>query len=281
MLFARSIALLCTAAAVVSSSVGCVTTTMGQAPTDQDLHNDGSVDEQLDLFRAYEVVYDQGSFHRPGADPEAVAKEVHLSNVDSVQAPAWSDDSFNYLSSSPRAADVLEDPAVAFDGFAHSGMGETVLIGVGIGGGLMAGSIAWFSATTVRDGISDPEANDLYTSATVGLGLGGFLGVLVAGTYAYIVPAVSKPFAVPLYRKAARAFNEDLEDRVLQSGPAGDAPPDPEAEEGDAEAGDGEGEGDDANTDEAPATADAPAVANPAPPATATPATPTPIEPRK
>ena len=273
MLFARSIALLCTAAAVVSSSVGCVTTTLGQAPTDQDLHNDGSVDEQLDLFRAYEVVYDQGSFHRPGADPEVVAKEVHLSSVDSVQATAWSDDSFNYLSSSPGAADVLEDPAVAFDGFAHSGMGETVLIGVGLGGGLMAGSIAWFSATTVRDGINDAEANDLYTSATVGLSLGGFLGVLVAGTYAYIVPAVSKPFAVPLYRKAARAFNEDLEDRVLQGGPAGDAPPDPEANEADVV------EGDSADSDAAgdPPAANAP----PAIDVPAAPATPTPIEPRK
>lgn len=277
MLFARTIALLCTAAAVVSSSVGCVTTTMGQAPTDQDLHNDGSVDEQLDLFRAYEVVYDQGNFHRPGADPEAVAKEVHLSRVDSVQAVAWSDDSFNYLSSSPRAADVLEDPAVAFDGFAHSGMGETVLIGVGFGGGLMAGSIAWFSATTVRDGVSDAEVSDLYTSAFAGLGVGGFLGLIVAGAYTYIVPSVSTPFAVPLYRKAARAFNEDLEDRVLQAGPAGDAPPDPETDEGDDVDGDTDGSDD---TAEAPAV-DAPAAANPAPPAPAAPATPTPIEPRK
>ena len=269
MLLTRSIALLCTAAALLSSSVGCVTTTLGQGPADQDLQNDGSVEAQLELFRDYEVVYDQRTFRRPGADPAVVAQEVHAP-VDRVQATAWSDDAFNYLSSSTSAAEVLEDPAVAFDGFAHSGMGETVLIGVGIGGGLMAGSIAWFSATTVRDGVSDVEANDLATSAFAGLGVGGFLGLIVAGAYTYIVPSVSTPFAVPLYRKAARAFNEDLEDRVLAAAPAGDAPP--EADDAvDAPA-------DDAGVAPADDAVDAPAAA----PALDAPVpTPTPIEPRK
>ena len=84
MLLARSIALLCTAAALLSSSVGCVTTTLGQGPADQDLQNDGSVEAQLELFRDYEVVYDQRTFRRPGADPAIVAEFLKLHPTASV-----------------------------------------------------------------------------------------------------------------------------------------------------------------------------------------------------
>lgn len=266
---ARLIPALCVTLFGLSSAIGCVTTALGQGPTEQDLSNDGSVDDQLELYRAYEVVYDTSTFRRPGADPDAVAKELHKGHVDSVSTKAFSDDAFNYLSTSPRAAEFMEDPAVAFDAFAHSGMGETVMIGVGFGGGLAAGSIAWFINTTVRDGISDVETADLFTNASTGFALGGFLGIIVAGAYTYIVPSVSAPFAVPLYRKAARAFNEDLEDRVLQNAPAGDPPPEeePAAPEADAP---------EADAVDAPA-ADAPA----APAAPAADGTPAPIEPRE
>jgi hypothetical protein len=216
---------LCVALLGLSTAIGCVTTGLGQGPTDQDLANDGSVEQQLELYRTYEVSYDSHTFRRPGADPATVSAQIHQ-HVDSVTAAAWSDDAFNYLSSSSRAAEYMEDPAVAFDAFAHSGMGETVLIGTGFGGGLAAGAIAWFINTTVRDGVSDVEMADLWTTSTTGGLLGGFLGVIVACAYTYIVPNVSTPFAVPLYRKAARAFNEDLEDRILANAPAGDPPPD-------------------------------------------------------
>lgn len=259
------------------SSVGCVTTAMGQGPAEQDLINDGSVEEQLELFRAYEVTYDSHTFRRPGADPAAVGAEIHR-GVDSVSATAWSDDAFNYLSSSQRAAEVMEDPAVAFDAFAHSGMGETVLLGVGLGGGMATGAIAWFINTTVRDGVSDVETSDLITSTATGFGLGGFLGLIIAGAYTYIVPAVSAPFAVPLYRQAARAFNEDLEDRVIDNAPAGDPPP----AEADVESGDGaDGEAEVPATDEA-APAEVPAAETaPSAPAGPTTTTPAPIEPRE
>jgi hypothetical protein len=261
---------LCVALVGLLPAVGCVTTGLGQGPTDQDLANDGSVEQQLELFRAYEVTYDTGTFRRPGADPAAVSEEIHK-HVDSVSAVAWSDDAFNYLSSSSRAAEVMEDPAVAFDAFAHSGMGETVLVGTGFGGGLAAGAIAWFINTTVRDGVSDVEMSDLWTTSSTGFFLGGFLGIIVAGAYTYIVPNVSTPFAVPLYRKAARAFNEDLEDRVLDAAPAGDPPPDdvePAGDDEPAAADDASDEAAPAAVEEAPATP-APATANP-----------TPIEPR-
>lgn len=258
---------LCVALFGLSPAIGCVTTGLGQGPTDQDLANDGSVEQQLELYRAYEVSYDSHTFRRPGADPAAVSAQIHR-NVDSVTAVAWSDDAFNYLSSSSRAAEYMEDPAVAFDAFAHSGMGETVLVGTGFGGGLAAGAIAWFINTTVRDGVSNQEMTDLWTTSSTGFFLGGFLGIIVAGAYTYIVPNVSTPFAVPLYRKAARAFNEDLEDRVLAGAPAGDPPPDdvePASDDEPAAA-------DDVSDDEAaaPAVEDAPAA----------PADPTPIEPR-
>jgi hypothetical protein len=264
---------LCVALLGLLPAVGCVTTGLGQGPTDQDLENDGSVEQQLEMFRTYEVTYDTGTFRRPGADPAAVSEVIHK-KVDSVAAVAWSDDAFNYLSSSPRAAEVMEDPAVAFDAFAHSGMGETVLVGTGFGGGLAAGAIAWFINTTVRDGVNDVEMTDLWTTSSTGFFLGGFLGIIVAGAYTYIVPNVSTPFAVPLYRKAARAFNEDLEDRVLAGAPAGDPPPDdvePGADEAPAAAAD---EGSDAAAPATPAADEAPAATAPAT------ASPTPIEPR-
>jgi hypothetical protein len=150
-------------------------------------------------------------------------------------------------------------------------MGETVLVGTGFGGGLAAGAIAWFINTTVRDGVSDVEMSDLWTTSSTGFFLGGFLGIIVAGAYTYIVPNVSTPFAVPLYRKAARAFNEDLEDRVLDAAPAGDPPPDdvePAGDDEPAAADDASDEAAPAAVEEAPATP-APATANP-----------TPIEPR-
>lgn len=256
-------------AVVVSSSslTGCVTTAMGRSPTDHDLRNDGSPEAQDGLFRTYEVVYDEHVFRRPGVAPEVVAQELHLEAVDDVAAVAWSDDAFNYLSSSPDAADLMEHPAVSFDAFAHSGQGQTAIVGVGIGAGVIAGGVSWFARTTLRDGMSTNETNDLWITTAGGLVVGTVLGALVASAYSYIVPAVSSPLATPLYRQAARAFNEDLEDRLLEASPTGDAPP--EAEDG-AEDGD---DADDAEVDHEGA-ADAPADA---PEGVATPGSPVPV----
>lgn len=225
----RSIALLSLWAALAS---GCAFTALGRGPTDMDLENDGSDDAQSDLVRKYEVVYDRGVFRRPGADPAAVAAEIHVSHVDDVSAPAWSDDAFNYLSTSDAAAEIMEDPSVGFDQFAHSGTGETVIIGTGIGAGIVGGAITWFIPTTVADGINETEQAELFYAVTGGFSAGITLGVIVAAAYTYIVPAVSTPFATPLYRKAARAFSEDLEDTIIDSAPHGDPPslPEPDAE---------------------------------------------------
>ncbi len=244
-------------AVVMAAASGCVTTALGQGPTDQDLANNGGVNEQLDLYRNYEIQYEARQFKRPGADPAAVAEESHLSHVDAVSALAFSDDAYNYLSTSPAAAEIMEHPAVAFDGFAHSGMGETVILGVGIGGGLVTGGVAWFINTTVRDGISATEYADLTVSATSGVLVGSMMGIIIAGAYTYIVPAISTPFAVPLYRKAAGAFNEDLEDRILDGAPQGDPPPgedlgmdDDAGDAGDAGDNDDGGDGGDAPADD-------------------------------
>ena len=205
---------------------GCVTTVLGQRPTEHDLRNDGSPEAQAGLYRTYEVIYDQQVFRRPGAVPAVVAEELNLDVVDDVSAFAFSDDAFNYLAMSERAADIMEHPAVAFDAFAKSGQGQTVIIGTGIGSGLIAGGVAWFIRTTVRDGVTENEATDLWVSAGGGFVAGAFLGVIVSAAYTYIVPAISTPFATPLYRQAARAFNEDLDRRLAEGAPAGDAPPD-------------------------------------------------------
>ncbi len=254
----------------LASLAGCTTMSagLGQGPTMQDLENDGASEQQLALYRRYEVVYDSGTFRRPGP--------TGTSN----QAAAWSDEAFNYLSSSERAGALMESPAIAFDTFAHSGKGETVLLGTGLTGGLATGAIAWFIQTTVRDGVNDAEFSDLWTTAGTGLLLGGFLGVIVAGAYTYIVPNVSAPFAVPVYRQAARAFNEDLEEGILEASPAGDAPPD--ASQEDDRAGDRAGVVDspDDVADGAPVDPE-PAADGAAPPTSVPSAGPAPIEPRE
>lgn len=249
-------------AVVVSSSAltGCVTTALGRSPTDHDLRNDGSPEAQDGLFRTYEVVYDDHVFRRPGVAPEVVAQELHLEAVDEVAAVAWSDDAFNYLASSPDAADLMEHPAVSFDAFAHSGQGQTAIVGVGIGAGVIAGGVSWFARTTLRDGITTDETNDLWVTTAGGLVVGTVLGALVSSAYSYIVPAISTPLATPLYRQAAQAFNEDLEERLLDGAPAGDAPPDADDDEA-------------VQDDDAPAPEAAPDAAE----APATPAAPVPV----
>jgi hypothetical protein len=247
-------------AVVVSSSAltGCVTTALGRSPTDHDLRNDGSPEAQDGLFRAYEVVYDEHVFRRPGVAPELIAQELHLEAVDDVAAVAWSDDAFNYLSSSPAAADLMEHPAVSFDAFAHSGQGQTAIVGVGIGAGVIAGGVSWFARTTLRDGMSADETNDLWVTTAGGLIVGTVLGGLVASAYSYILPAISAPLATPLYRQAARAFNEDLDDRLLDGAPTGDAPPEGEDDE-DRDAADDSAQEAAPDAPEAPATPATPA----------------------
>lgn len=270
MTYARLLAL-CGLVCGFASLTGCTTMSagLGQGPTMQDLENDGASDQQLALYRRYEVVYDSGTFRRPGPTGS------------SNQAAAWSDEAFNYLSSSDRAGELMESPAIAFDTFAHSGKGETVLLGTGLTGGLATGAIAWFIQTTVRDGVSEVEFSDLWTTAGTGLLLGGFLGVIVAGAYTYIVPNVSAPFAVPLYRQAARAFNEDLEEGIVEASPAGDAPPEapPQDDDGDNTDDDHTDDGGWSEDAATPAAEGAPATSPESSPESST--APAPIEPRE
>jgi|GEM_PF-1615706 len=198
----------------------CASTSLGRPPDDLTLKNDGTEDAQARLFRGYEVVYERGAFRRPGADPAQVGAEVHVAKLTDVAASAWSDDAYNYLSGSDEAAKVMEHPAVSFDEFAHSGSGELVLLGVGVGAGVIGGAISWFVPTTVRDGISPEETTQLTLNVGAGFGAGLALGVIVASAYTYIVPAVATPLAAPHYRAAARAFNDELEDRIVEGGPA-------------------------------------------------------------
>ena len=200
-------------------SPGCAINTLGRGPDDVDLKNDGSEEAQAGIYRNYEVVYERGVLRRPGADPAAVAADIHVRSVDDVSSPAWSDAAYNYLSSSDDAAAVLEHPAVAFDEFAHSGNGELVILGLGAGSGLIGGAVTWFVPTTVRDGVSPEETNQLMLDASAGLVAGAGLGLVVAAAYTYIVPAVTTPLAAAQYRAAVRAFNDELDERIVDGAP--------------------------------------------------------------
>ena len=207
--------------AIAALGPGCALNTLGRGPDDLDLKNDGSDEAQPALYRNYEVVYERGILRRPGADPDAVAADIHVDAVDDVSSPAWSDAAYNYLSASDDAAAVLEHPAVAFDEFAHSGNGELVILGLGAGTGLIGGAISWFVPTTVRDGVSAAETNQLALDASAGLFAGMGLGLVVAAAYTYIVPAVTTPMAATQYRAAVRAFNDELDERIAAAGPDG------------------------------------------------------------
>jgi hypothetical protein len=201
---------------------GCAFNTLGRAPDELDLKNDGSDDAQAALYRNYEVVYERGVVRRPGADPAAVAADIHVKSVDDVSSPAWSDAAFNYMSASDDAVEILAHPAVAFDEFAHSGNGELVILGLGAGTGLVGGAISWFIPTTVRDGLSETETNELMVRASGGLFAGLGLGLVVAAAYTYIVPSVTTPMAATHYRAAVRAFNDELDERIAAAGPERD-----------------------------------------------------------
>lgn len=223
----RVMVLLAAATTFVVSTLfgGCaINNALGLAPSDLDLQNDGSDVAQSKLVQQSEVVYERGSIRRPGADPLLIAAELHVASIDDVSAAAWSDDAYNYLSNSDEAAAVLEHPAVGFDQFAHSSTGEAVLLGSGLGLGMVGGAIAWFVPTKVTDGINRKEQGELQLAVGGGIFAGVVLGIISSAAYTYIVPAMSTPFATPIYRKAARAFNEELEQRVVAAGPQGDAP---------------------------------------------------------
>jgi hypothetical protein len=216
----RLLALLVPAALLLVSALGsgCAINSLGRAPTDLDLVNDGDPATQADLARYYGVTFDHATFRRPGAKPSEVSEEVNL-EVASASAPAWSDEAYNYLASSEAAAEWIEDPMVGFDQFAHNGTGQALLIGGGAGAGLVAGAVTWFIRTTVRDGISAEETTDAIVSTGGGLFAGLFLGGIMAAAFTYVMPAITVPLATPFYRKAARAYNQDLEERIIANGP--------------------------------------------------------------
>jgi hypothetical protein len=258
------LALSLAAGASLATSACAPFNALGRGPAEVDLQNDGSDEAQSALARSYEVVYERGVIRRPGADPIQVAADIHVSRVDDVAAPAWSDDAYNYLSSSDTAVEIMDDPAIAFDQFAHSGAGELLSIGTGFSVGIIVGGLTWFIPTRVADGVSADEQVGLITSVMAGAGGGAIVGGVFSAAYAYIVPSVSTPMATPLYRKAVRAFNQDLEEAIVESEPDGDAPsaPEPTAAPEAAES---------ASTPTAPPASNPPPTETPAP---STPATP-------
>jgi hypothetical protein len=200
-------------AVAMTMMVGCVHT-LGRPPTEADLQNDGTLEAQDELYKRYSVTLERGLIKRPGASPELVQNIDKLVDIDFVDAPAWSDDAYNYLSTTEDGAEALETPAVAFDQFNNNGVAPALLLGVGAAVGLVGGVTTWFIPTTLRDGINNTEIASLTLLGAGGMGAGIVLGALLAGTYGLLGPALSGPLATPAYRVAVRAFNDDLEARI-------------------------------------------------------------------
>jgi protein-disulfide isomerase len=193
-------------------SVGCIHT-LGRPPSDVDLYSDGSEAGQEQAYRRYEVVLDRGMVRRPGISAEGLRATDGI-EVDYVDAPAWSDDAYNYLSSSDEAAAALENPAVAFDQFNNNGLAPALLLGVGAAVGVVGGAVTWFIPTGVSDGLTQDEVSSLALLSAGGMVSGVVLGAVVGTAYGLLGPALSGPLATPSYRAATRAFNDDLDVRV-------------------------------------------------------------------
>ena len=202
-------------------ATGCGTLSIGRAPTELDLANDGSKEQQQRIEKKYALAYDHGMIVRPGATTEDVAAEIN-EPVEATRTPAFSENAADYLSTSAPADEATDTVVVGFDRFAHSSV-PTIVIEIG---GILIGSAAAVTATIAQTGAS-------FTPANVGLVSenalsGAFTGFVVALPieiiYGFTVPVLSSSLASPDYRKGVRAFNKDLAARIQGSGKKAAAP---------------------------------------------------------
>lgn len=197
-----------TLAATHALALGCAT--LGAPPLDEDLVTDGSPEAKGELLRAYRVVYEDGSFRRPGdGDP---------GNTPSSQA--FTDESYNYLSSSAPARDVLDGAlTVRLDRATRTGvlpailsLGVPVMIVGGAAGFAYLGLVA--NATDPRNVLVDNQVATTTAWAAGGAVVGCAGGLLLLALTSSVLATTSPFIASGAYRDAANAFNDDLAARI-------------------------------------------------------------------
>jgi hypothetical protein len=198
---------------------GCGTWSIGRGPADIDLVNDGSTEQQKKLRDSYELKYERGMIERPGGDKDEIAKEIGES-VAETKTPAYSENAADYLGSSDIASDATDTAVVGFDRFAHSNVPS-----LGITGGcVLVGAAIGIASTVPNTTGFDAGTFSVISEGAFGGAVGGlFLAVPIEFIYSLSVPLLSSALASADYKKGVRAFNKDLELRILKAGKKPDA----------------------------------------------------------
>lgn len=206
---------------------GCVTSGLGRPPTNADLRNDGSPADQQALLDEYTLAYRDGLIVRPGASPEEVG-------VSFVQAPAYGEEAQEYLSTSSAAALELEGGSVAFDRFVRGGAGQTALTTSAVLLGATLGMASTIPGIVAAMEAGDPSRISLF-GVTTAIGVGALSGVFASVPLSLVYYLALWPLAQVAaegdYRRAVRAYNQELEVRIEAAaegqGPVGSGAPSP------------------------------------------------------
>jgi len=205
-----------TAASVVLAiaATGCAHYGIGTPPLETDLVNDGTPQAQRAMVDEYRIESKNGWINRPGGDPKKY-------NVDELKAKVASDEATEYLESSERAAKKAQTAAIGFDRTVNSSTFQnaivlTIVIAGAIGGAVVA-IPAVVSAATGPDRTNWDMMNSFGNVgwSMFGGGVGGCLASIPFSLLNFwlIVP-LADAMAAADYKKAATAFNKDLEEKV-------------------------------------------------------------------
>lgn len=200
-----------TVVALVTQVAACGTLSIGRGPSDLDLANDGSAEQQSALQRNYELSLQEGMFRRPGADPTEVSAEIG-ERVAQVATPAYSENAEEYLATSAPAAEISESGLIAFDRFTHATTTVSMIWAGTVGIAAAAGAASALAGTA--DGFTPSDATAMVNGALAGGLAGTMLALPVGVLYALTVEPLSSALAAGDYRKATRAFNADLTTRI-------------------------------------------------------------------
>ncbi len=205
---------------------GCGTFSIGRAPSDLDLKNDGTAEQQRALEEKYRLTFRQGYVERPGVTVEFVEAETGL-DVEQVITPAWSDEAAEHFAASADAFEATDTALVGFDRFANSGTPPLILQASGV----LIGTAVGATLAVVNPIITAPPAgaadelayvsNSAFTGAVAGL----CLSLPLVLVYDWTVPALSAALSASDYRRGVKAYNEDLGQRVTKGAPPSTPPP--------------------------------------------------------
>ena len=201
-----------------SLSVGCMHTSLGEAPTDIDLRNDGADESRNHLYNKYKVVYEDGKFVRPYSVE--------------YRADATSDTALNYVSTSSEAEDAMTTVPVALDRFVSTPAFEASLLGMGLGAGGALGvflAVQSLQATDINDAVSADHVSESVLGVGWGISAGAIAGFVASVPLALITSMIARPLVRSVasvnYRSASKAFNKDLQVRIDSQTDANVQPP--------------------------------------------------------